>query len=45
MIQIELPDTSTVRSILKGHNVINLRESDIRELAECINDVKNQSYV
>lgn len=45
IIQIELPDTSTVRSILKGHNVINLRESDIKELAQCINDVKNQSYV
>ena len=35
-----MPDNGITKAFLKGHNVINFREEDIRELAKCINNTK-----
>lgn len=40
-ISFVMPDNSITKTLLGGHNVINFREEDIRELAKCIN---NQKY-
>lgn len=41
-ISFVMPDNGITKTLLGGHNVINFREEDIRELAKCIN---NQKYV
>lgn len=41
-ISLVMPDNGITKTLLGGHNVINFREEDIRELAKCIN---NQKYV
>lgn len=41
-ISFAMPDNGITKALLGGHNVINFREEDIRELAKCIN---NQKYV
>ena len=39
-ISFIMPDNGITKAFLKGHNVINFREEDIRELAKCINNTK-----
>lgn len=41
-VSIELPSNSIVKALLNGDNVINFREPDIRELAQYINQAKNE---
>lgn len=41
VIRIELPSNSVVKALLNGDNVINFREPDIKELAQYINQAKN----
>lgn len=41
-VSIELPSNSVVKALLNGDNVINFREPDIRELAQYINQAKNE---
>lgn len=40
VISIELPSNSIVLGLLNGNNVLNFRESDIKELAQYINESK-----
>lgn len=42
VISVELPSNSIVKGLLNGDNVLNFRESDIRELAQFINESKNE---
>lgn len=42
VISVELPSNSIVKGLLNGNNVLNFRESDIRELAQFINESKNE---
>lgn len=42
LIQIEFPSTGIIKSMLNGNNVINFRESDIKELAQHINEIKGE---
>lgn len=40
VIKVELPSNGIVSSLLKGNNVLNFREADIKELAQFINESK-----
>ena len=42
VVKVELPSTGIVKTLLGGNNVINFREPDIRELAQYINEAKNE---
>lgn len=42
VISVEFPSNSIVKGLLNGDNVLNFRESDIRELAQFINESKNE---
>ena len=41
-VKIELPSNAIVKALLNGDNVIVLKEPDIRELAQYINNAKNE---
>lgn len=42
VVKVELPSTGLVSSLLKGNNVLKFTEDDIKELAQCINEAKNE---
>lgn len=42
VVKVELPSTGIVSSLLKGNNVLKFTEDDIRELAQYINEAKNE---
>lgn len=42
VIKVELPSNGLLSSIMQGNNVLKFYEDDIRELAKCINEAKNE---
>lgn len=42
VVKVELPGNGFINSIMKGNNVLKFHEDDIRELAQYINEAKDE---